>query len=69
MNKQTFEDARAAWRAQFALQTFKSVRAGVEAMLERGQTVTHWFAGRKTVDGKGKSVRKIAVDASFGVFF
>lgn len=38
MNKQTFEDARTAWRMQFALETFKSVRAGIEAMLERGLT-------------------------------
>jgi hypothetical protein len=39
MNKQTFEDARTAWRMQFAVQTFKSVRAGITAMLERGLTL------------------------------
>jgi hypothetical protein len=39
MDAETFEDARAAWRMQFALQTFKSVRAGIEAMLQRGLNI------------------------------
>ena len=39
MDQKTFEDARSAWRMQFALQTFKSVRAGMQAMLDHGFTV------------------------------
>ena|SRR5258708_8475259 len=38
MDGRTFADARAAWRMQFALQTFRSVRAGIVALLEQGFT-------------------------------
>jgi hypothetical protein len=38
MDAKTFERARSAYQMQFALQTFKSVKAGISALLDRGFT-------------------------------
>jgi hypothetical protein len=38
MDPKTFEDARTTWRVTFAHHTFRSVRAGIQAMPERAMT-------------------------------